>query len=39
MPVVAFRLKPAGRAGVTLYDITVPPELAGLLGVICTPLV
>jgi hypothetical protein len=33
-PVVVLRLKPAGRAGFTEYEITVPPLLAGAFGVI-----
>jgi hypothetical protein len=31
--------RPAGRAGVTLYEATVPPLLVGLSGVMATPLV
>jgi hypothetical protein len=38
-PVLALRTRPAGRAGLTLYVVTVPPLLAGLSGAICTPLV
>ncbi len=33
-PVVALRLKPAGSAGITLYETTVPPLFVGLFGVI-----
>jgi hypothetical protein len=38
-PVLAFRLRPAGRAGLTLYEVTAPPLLLGLFGVIATPTV
>jgi hypothetical protein len=37
--VLALRANPAGKAGLTLYEVTVPPLLVGLFGVICTPLV
>jgi hypothetical protein len=30
---------PTGRAGATLYEVTVPPLLVGLSGVIATPMV
>jgi hypothetical protein len=33
-PVVALRLSPAGRAGLTRYDVTVPPLFVGPFGVI-----
>jgi hypothetical protein len=33
-PVAAPRLSPAGSAGVTLYETTVPPLFVGLFGVI-----
>jgi hypothetical protein len=36
---VAPKLNPAGRAGLTLYEVTALPLLVGLFGVICTPLV
>ena len=39
IPVVLLRLKPAGRAGLTLYELTAPPLLVGLFGAICTPFV
>jgi hypothetical protein len=39
MPVLALRLRPAGRAGFTLYVVTAPPVLVGLFGGIAVPLV
>jgi hypothetical protein len=36
-PVLVFRIKPAGKVGVTLYEVTAPPLLVGLLGVIAVP--
>jgi hypothetical protein len=39
IPVVLLTLKPAGRAGLTLYELTAPPLLVGLFGAICTPFV
>jgi hypothetical protein len=39
MPVLVLRLRPAGRAGLTLYEVTAPPVLLGLFGVIAVPLV
>jgi hypothetical protein len=36
MPVLVLRPRPAGRAGLTLYDVTVPPVLLGLSGGIGT---
>jgi hypothetical protein len=38
-PVLELRIKPAGRAGLTLYAVTVPPLFVGLSGVIAIPLV
>jgi hypothetical protein len=38
-PVLGLRLRPAGRAGLTLYEVTAPPLLVGLFGVIAVPLV
>jgi len=38
-PVLVLRVKPAGRAGLTLYEVTAPPLPAGLLGVIGVPTV
>jgi hypothetical protein len=32
-------LRPPGRAGLTLYEVTAPPVLAGLFGGIGTPTV
>jgi hypothetical protein len=37
IPVVVFRLRPAGRAGLTLYEVTAPPVLVGLFAVIGVP--
>jgi hypothetical protein len=34
IPETVFRLRPAGRAGLTLYEITNPPRFDGKLGVI-----
>jgi hypothetical protein len=34
IPVLGLRLRPAGRAGTTLYKVTAPPVLVGLFGVI-----
>jgi hypothetical protein len=39
IPVPEFRLSPAGRAGLTLYEVAVPPLLVGLSGAIATPFV
>jgi hypothetical protein len=39
MPVVVLRLRPAGSAGLTLYDVTAPPVLVGLFGGIAAPTV
>ena len=36
-PAVVLRFKPAGRAGLTLYEVTAPPLLVGLFGVIAVP--
>jgi hypothetical protein len=33
-PVVVLRLKPAGSAGLTLYEVTAPPLLDGSFSVI-----
>jgi hypothetical protein len=38
MPVLVLRLRPAGRAGLILYEVTAPPVLVGLFGVIAVPL-
>jgi hypothetical protein len=35
-PVLALRLSLAGRAGLTLYEVTAPPLLVGLFGGIGT---
>jgi hypothetical protein len=37
-PVVVFRLRPAGSAGETAYESTVPPLLVAVLTVIGVPL-
>jgi hypothetical protein len=39
MPVLVLRLRPAGRAGLTLYEVTAPPLLVGLFGGIGVPTV
>jgi hypothetical protein len=39
IPVVVLRLRPAGRAGLTLYEATAPPVLVGLFAGIGVPLV
>jgi hypothetical protein len=39
MPVLVLKLRPAGRAGLTLYEVTAPPLLVGLFGVIAVPTV
>jgi hypothetical protein len=39
IPVLGLMTKPVGRAGLTLYEVTVPPPLVGLSGVIATPMV
>jgi hypothetical protein len=39
IPVLALRVRPAGRAGLTAYALTAPPVLAGLFAVIAVPLV
>jgi hypothetical protein len=36
-PVLVVRLKPAGSVGLTLYEITRPPVLVGVIGVIANP--
>jgi hypothetical protein len=38
-PVLALSVNPAGNAGLALYELTAPPLLVGLSGVIATPLV
>jgi hypothetical protein len=38
-PVLGFRVRPAGRAGLTVYVLTAPPVLVGLFAVITVPLV
>jgi hypothetical protein len=38
-PVLALRLRPAGRSGLTLYEVTAPPLLVGLFGGIGVPTV
>jgi hypothetical protein len=38
-PVLVLRLRPAGRAGLTLYEVTAPPVLAGLFAGIGVPTV
>jgi hypothetical protein len=38
IPVLVFRDKPAGSAGLTAYEVMLPPLLAGLFGVMATPL-
>jgi hypothetical protein len=38
-PVVLPKLRPAGMAGLTVYELTAPPLLVGLFGAICTPFV
>jgi hypothetical protein len=38
-PVLPLRLRPAGSAGVTLYEATAPPALLGLFAVIGIPTV
>jgi hypothetical protein len=37
IPVLALRASPAGIAGLTLYEVTVPPLLVGLFGVSAHP--
>jgi hypothetical protein len=37
MPVVALRFRPAGRAGLTLYEVTAPPPLVGLFAAMGVP--
>jgi hypothetical protein len=39
IPVLVFRLRPAGRAGLTLYEATAPPVLMGLFAPIAVPWV
>jgi hypothetical protein len=39
IPVLGLRLRPAGRAGLTLYAVAAPPVLVGLFAVIGTPTV
>jgi hypothetical protein len=38
IPELALRVSPAGRAGLTLYEVTAPPVLVGLFAVIAVPL-
>jgi hypothetical protein len=38
-PVLALRVRPAGRAGLTVYALTAPPVLVGLFAAIAVPLV
>jgi hypothetical protein len=38
-PVLPLRVNPAGSAGLALYELTAPPLLVGLSGVIATPFV
>jgi hypothetical protein len=38
-PVLVLKLSPAGRSGLTLYEVTAPPVLVGLSGVIAIPTV
>jgi hypothetical protein len=38
-PVLALSTRPAGSAGLTLYEFAVPPVLVGVSGVMDTPLV
>jgi hypothetical protein len=33
-PLVVFNTRPSGRGGVALYEVTAPPVLVGLSGVI-----
>ena len=33
-PVVVLKLKPAGNAGLTVYEVTMPPALDGSFSVI-----
>jgi hypothetical protein len=37
-PVDAFRVRPAGSAGLTLYMVNTPPLEAGVLTAMATPL-
>jgi hypothetical protein len=37
IPVLVFRLRPTGRAGLTLYEVAAPPVLVGVLAVIGIP--
>jgi hypothetical protein len=39
IPVPALRLRPAGRAGLTLYEVAAPPVLVGLFAAIAVPWV
>jgi hypothetical protein len=39
MPVLSSRLRPSGRAGLTLYEVTAPPPLLGLSAAIGVPRV
>jgi hypothetical protein len=39
MPVPVPKLRPTGRAGLTLYELGAPPVLVGLFAEIATPLV
>jgi hypothetical protein len=38
-PVLGLRFTPAGRAGLTLYELTAPPAALGLFAGIGVPLV
>jgi hypothetical protein len=35
-PLLVFRVRPVGSAGLTLYEVTAPPLLVGVFGVIGT---
>jgi hypothetical protein len=37
IPVAALRFRPAGSAGLTMYEVTAPPELVGAFAVIGVP--
>jgi hypothetical protein len=39
IPVLVLRLRPAGRAGFTPYEVTAPPVLVGLSAGIIVPTV
>jgi len=38
-PVLTFMLNPAGKAGLTVYEITAPPPTVGVCAVIATDFV